>query len=479
MQKLIQSKWFEWICLSGILLLFGFLYLHVNTQGTYILQDYRQGSYYSQLGTTFEKGQLGINDMIGGDWAESNGKYYLYHGPFPALVWLFIKTYLLEVSMSFLSIFLLVVNLTLFYFIARKISFFAEFEEKKAIIARFIFLFVYGLGIPYFLAGRLFVYESSIIFGSTFLLGAVFLFMYYLTDKVDLKKSFPNESLFLIGSGILVAFAFLSRINLLLAFIPFTLIFIWKEWQRNKTNLHTFADNWLLFCCFMIPIALSLIGFGYYNVARFGNPFDFGVSHLTTSSDEDNYRLKSGRSVSLQYGLLNVMQATILIPSFDTKPSYINYTSPSWLVGPYPRLTNVEFGGSIFFSSPLLLFLFALPFYWKKFNKKMREVSLLLLGVSLSVGTYSYFFMGFTRRYHQDYYPFLMLFSLIGFYYFWQVIIIKMPKTVQRMFWILITLVVIMTGLLAVHLNCLRAYYGQFERCLDIRQPIQWFQPLS
>jgi uncharacterized membrane protein len=173
------------------------------------------------------------------------------------------------------------------------------------------------------------------------------------------------------------------------------------------------------------------------------------------------------------------MQATILIPAFDTKPSYINYNSPSWLVGAYPRLTNVEYGGSLFFSSPLLLFIFAIPFYWKKLNKKMREISLFLIGLSLSVGTYSYFFMGFTRRYHQDYYPFLMLFALIGFYFIWQTIVVKMPKIFQKIFWVLITLIVIVTALLAVHLNCIHSYYGQFSRCLDIKQPIQWFQPLS
>jgi hypothetical protein len=279
-------------------------------------------------------------------------------------------------------------------------------------------------------------------------------------------------------TGLFISFAFLSRINLLLAFIPFTGYFIWNEWMINKEKVRDFIGSWFLFTCFMLPICISLVCFGFYNVARFGNPVDFGVKHLTTSSDDDNLRLKTGKATSIHYGLLNAMQATILLPYFDTKPSYINYTAPSWLVGPFPRLTNVEYGGSLFFSSPLLLLIFAVPFIWKKINKKMKQFYMFLIVLFFSVATYSYFFMGFTRRYHQDYYPILMIFALTGLYGIWKAVE-KSPKGLRVFLGILICVSIIWTAVLAVHMNCIHTYYGHFDRCLDIKQPLQWFQPLS
>lgn len=474
MRKLIQSTWFEWICLTAVLLLFSFLYVHVNTQGTYVLQDYRQGSYYTQLAFMFQRGQLGLTDNIGGDWAFFNGKYYLYHGPFPAVVWLFIKTFFREFSMSFLSLFMLVVNLLLFYLLLRKVSIFAEFDKKKAIWARFIFLFVYGLGIPYFLAGKMFVYETSITFGSTCMLGSLLLYLDYYRQE---KRKITSIGITLFFSGLLLSFAFLSRINLLLSFIPFLGFLLWNEYMQNRSRGRDFFKSWFLLTCFMLPICISLVSYGFYNVARFGNPVDFGVSHLTTSSDDDNMRLKTGKATSIHYGLLNLMQTTILLPYFDTKPSYINYTAPSWLVGPFPRLTNVEYGGSLFFSSPMLLFLFVLPFFWKKLKPELMPVYIFIIVLFLSVATYSYFFMGFTRRYHQDYYPLLTLFALSGFYLLWESL--RNKKALQTTLGIFVFLSILWTVFLAVHLNCIHTYYGHFDRCLDLKQPMQWFQPLS
>lgn len=476
--KLMQSKWFEWICLGALLALFAFLYVHVNTQGTYVLQDYRQGSYYTQLALQFQHGSLGLPNFVGGDWAEYKGTYYLYHGPFPALVWLFFKTYFRELSMSFLSLAMLIVNLFLFYRLARKVASYTGIDDKKSMLMSFLFLVLYGLGIPYYLAGKMFVYETSITFGSTFLLGALLLFLSFIT-RAKKHDSLVKEGVQLGVVGLLISLACVSRINLLLAFVPFVAAFLWHEWKQHQMKIRDLASSWFLFSCFMLPIAIALMCFGFYNVARFGNPLDFGVNHLSTSSGDDNARLQSGKATSIHYGLLNLMQATVLLPNFDTKPSYINYTAPSWLVGTFPRLVNVEYGGSLFFSSPILLFLLIIPFFWRKLPQKLQISLIFLTGLFFFVATYSYFFMGFSRRYHQDYYPILMLFAMTGFILFWNRFVAKSPMAVQVIFGSVIFLCVVWTAAIAVHLNCIHTYYGQFDRCLDLKQPIQWFQPLS
>ena len=176
------------------------------SQGTYGFLDYNQGTYYKMLALQIEKGSWGVPGGPIADWAYYNGTNYLYFGPFPALVWLVIKrATLTPPTFSELTLICAIINLEAFYILIRKSTKHFEMGEEERLWSRSLFLVVYGLGPLYYMAGRYFIYETAIIFGSTFMIASLILFTDYLFLSSP-QMSRKSSLLFLSSACLCLAF---------------------------------------------------------------------------------------------------------------------------------------------------------------------------------------------------------------------------------------------------------------------------------
>ena len=464
-----------------ILIFFSWSYYFFCTQGTYKFYDVNQGTYYHQLASAFEKGMLGIpGSGPGADWSFYNGVNYLYFGPLPIVIWLFLKNGLhINLSFTQLTLVFSIINLAIFYWLLTLIHKYLFFK-KNFYLQKIIFFIIYGLGSLYFLSARYLVYETAIIFGSTFMMISFLFFFAHFNTK---GKLIVNDIILLFFSGIALVLSFFSRVNLILALLPFIFFILYKEYSKKNSNIleYTFYKSWFRLTFFLIQILIGIIIYSYYNFARFDNPFEFGTKYSAQQSLEDRFRLTNHENISINYFILNNIQLIGLMPKISLTLPFINYVKPGWLIGEFPKLLNVEWTSSIFFSSPLLLTIIYVPFLiLKKFKKKQIITNIFLISSTFaSVSIYALFFMGYARRYYQDYYFLLTLLGFIGFSFIWQDYIGKSKQVIKIIFIIGLFCIISWTYLLAVNLNCQLAFKNDYVRCLNIYNKPDTFVPLN
>ena len=461
---------------------FSWSYYFFCTQGTYKFYEFQQGTYYHALALAFERGMLGIpNNGPGADWSYYKGVNYLYFGPLPVVFW-FIFKYVFHILISFTKLTLLfaIINLFCFYILLIITNKFI-FPKSTPFFLKILFFSIYGLGPLYFLSARYFVYETAIIFGSVFMVVSFLLFFLYINYKT---RSIIKDAVLLFFSGVFLAFSFFSRVNLILALFPFIFFFIYKEYseKNNKAFAYTFYEIWFRLTIFLIPILIGILIYSYYNFARFNNPFEFGIKYSAQQSPEDHYRLISNKSISFNYFILNITQLIRLIPKISLNLPFIVYIKPDWLVGKFPKLLNIENTSSLFFSSPLLLFIFYIPIgIMKKFVKRSKSFVNLTLIIVVLIGTsiFGLFFMGYTRRYYQDYYFLLTLLSFVGIIFFFEDYVLKFNKIKKITFYATCLILIGWTFIIALNLNCQIAFRNDYARCLNNYNKPSTYIPLN
>jgi hypothetical protein len=458
---------------------FAGLYFHDSTQGTYQLIDYRQGTYYKALALQFEKGLLGSPDLIGGDWLHYKGMYYLYFGPFPAFLWLLLKNIGIATSFTALTLFASVLNLVLFYIVLAKISKQIIVNKLNLLWFRLVAFILYGFGPLYFIATRYFIYETAIVMGSTLLLLVVLAILPYWIGE---KQTVLRKSVLFVIAGLLLSAVLLTRINLILTVFPILGIIIWREYFLSKDETYTkIFRSWFYISLVIIPVVLAAWGMTLYNTARFGSPTEFGIKYSIIGSDHSEVaeRIRENKMTSVSYLALNTVQLAILRPFWTNEPHHITYYNrPSWLIGSYPRLVDDEFVSSIFFSSPLMLFMIYSFFVIKKYKK--TTYILLPIGIFLLTAyIYGGLSMAYARRYIQDYYAFLVLLTFIGMVYSWKDYVENKKKYIHKIVIVITCLVVILTGVIAINLNCQVAFTLDMKRCVNFYNDPSTFEPLS
>jgi hypothetical protein len=480
------ERFLELILVCCILSAFYWLYFHSVSQGTYRLMDYNQGIYYRALAEAFAHGHLGVANPPGGgsDWALYKGTYYLYFGPVPALFWAVFaclgKLASLEATFTELTLLCAIANLLAFYLLITRLS--AHFELRQTLSIRMIFLLVYGLGPLYFVAARFLVYETAIVFGSTFLI----LSSISLIEYVNLKGNHARyRSSLLLSSAICLSLAFWSRVNLLFVIIPMAVVLLLHEYRRAEDVPRTAARLGRLARTlrpFLIPVMLAVLILGCYNAARFDNPLDFGTTHMLVGRAQDAQRLQDGLEFSITYLPRNIYSATLLMPSLSSDAPFVHYEKPEWLVGEYPRLTNLEWCSSIFFSSPMLLFALCAVEYLRPRrarDKGYRMSAWILAGFLLFSAGSTLFNMGYCARYVQDYYPFITSLAFLGFVYFWQTWGSGASSWHKAFLVSAIAVILVWTSVIAFTLNAQVGFLGDFSRALRIRNSEETFVPLS
>lgn len=185
---------------------------------------------------------------------------------------------------------------------------------------------------------------------------------------------------------------------------------------------------------------MILGGYGFYNWLRFNDIFEFGVRYQHVGDPVQLARIQEYGPMSFIYIWRNLYHLLFLIPRIDLIPPYFHYYAPSWLVGDYPKLVAIDYCSSIIFASPLLLSIFGIL----KIKAQMDYIVMLILILIFATGP-GLILLGYSHRYVQDYYPYIVILAFLGFMQF--------QFMQSRWARILIILALIWTALVAFNLN--------------------------
>ena len=213
------------------------------------------------------------------DYAYFNGRYYVYFGIVPCLLF-YLPTYLMlgthmpntlpilfAAIATFAGIFLLIRK------IARRIG-----NVPYALQLMLTVAVYYGCQIPFFL-NQPDAYAVPVICGEMFTVWGLYLWMCAKTRKGRLKK------VLLAAGSLCMALVAGCRPNMALySFLAFVLFADELKQVVQGTKEEKKCVLAQVFC-FALPYVLVAAGLMYYNAVRFGSPFDFGFAYNLTTQD--------------------------------------------------------------------------------------------------------------------------------------------------------------------------------------------------
>jgi len=337
------------------------------------------------------------------DFSYYKGKYYLYFGPVPALVWIPIKlvTGVDATDGVLMLIFAIIGSCALswlIYLIAARQGWFSSVGLTLVILSVTVSSWIpFSLREPYF-------YATAICGAYCFsALGALCLWYFFQSNR---KRWLLLSSLCLgLAVGCRITYAF----NI--ALLGLAILYLWR-----RTNLRTVFP--LAICAFM-PWALCIAGLGIYNYARFGSFLEVGSHYMLTilgnMNDPKLPIMESKNFVSrLYYYLFHPLpwKDTLTFPFFEPSmhqtPWHEN-TLYAWYLEPlYGLLTNSPF--SMFF----LLFLSD----WKTRKHWQSDTNVMVAALTLFSGAmfvFLLFYFFISIRYSVDFAPWFM--AVGGLYY--------------------------------------------------------------
>ena len=317
-------------------------------------------NHFVYLADAFLHGRLGVTGG-GTSLAEIvpfNGNYYVVYPPMPAVIMLpLVALFGTTFDQSLMSVFLACLAVAATWFMLKQTG----VKGNKALWLTALFGF-----------GTCFWFTASV--GSSWYIEHVSAVL-FLTLAIIL--ALYRKSSFLVG--LLLGFAFFSRLPVVLSF-PFFLLLIYEQNGGWKPRLRHAAY-------FLIGLGLMVGVYELYNFGRWGVFSDLGYS-LIPGIQTDPYFTEGIFNLSYIprhiYAIL--FQGPILINSFP-------YFEPNWM------------GLGLFFTTPAFIYIFKGP--WNKLSKYAALAVVCILPILITHGT-----VGFTQfgyRFSLDFTPFLML----------------------------------------------------------------------
>ena len=285
------------LLLVGVLLFTEFVYFALISVGKFDLKWPIQMLFYDQLADGFRAGHLYLPngphpqliaqsnpyDPVNMRWWNLDatyfqGKYYIYWGPFPALIQAVGKEllgitrtigdqYLVFLFFSLMTLFgaMLVVRM------ARRLA----TGIPPWLIATTVLGLALANPVTYLLASAG-VYQAAISGSQAFLfLGIIFAF-----DAVWERKHSTRRVVWLLLAGVAWSMAIGCRISVILAIAPIILFTIICTSVTDDMRLPRFVRDgfWV-----STPIALTVFALLYYNYVRFGEWFEFGIRYMLSA----------------------------------------------------------------------------------------------------------------------------------------------------------------------------------------------------
>lgn len=330
-----------------------------------------QHSHFSDLAFSFLHRQLSLpQPILYTSWQDSanfGGKLYVYFGPVPALLLLpAVAAFGQSFNQQFLTLILGLVNFYLLFKLAQALG--LKNTDAcwltLAVIFGSVYLFLTLVNISAYLVQ---------ITGFTFLTAALY--------------EFHTKKRWLL-IGVLLALAGLTRQSLYFGMAFFILELLLSKDRYKYSNLVLFLQ----------PIIISIIGSGFYNIARFGNFFDNGYIYNTT--------WPPGVKEAARHGLFSLGHIPGNLYFLLLKgPEAVKISEVSYVLK-YPFLKASEWGMGIVFTSPFFLYLF-------RSNPRDHRVLVLLIGAIIGIlPALTYAGIGvwqYGYRYALDIYPFLFI----------------------------------------------------------------------
>lgn len=327
---------------------------------------------FVSLASSFLQGKLYFPSATF-DAAIYKSHYYWPLGPFPAIFLMpFVYVFGNTMKQGYLLFFLNIVNIFLLFRITNKLG--ANLTNSLIISFAILFSTAY-LGIA--------------LTPSPWSLGQIVGFTLTL---LTLEAYFFNRSWLIIG--ICVAFAYATRVSLILASVFFILNLFYSDFSA-KIKAKKLA-------LLIIPIILSIITVGFYNYARFDNPLETGYSQQY---------LQGSVATNRDFGLWSLVHIpTNLYYMFLKMPDPIFISGTQVMQFPYLLIDGS--GLSIFFTSPI--FIWALFSNWKKPQVKFAAITCLIMLLALS-GSFTSGGWQYGYRYAIDFYPLLFIILISSF----------------------------------------------------------------
>jgi len=261
-------------------------------------------TYYYRLAQSFDKGQLSLLDPVDPQlltlsdpyentdlrksitfpWDASfyNGKFYFYWGPTPALILSVVIPFYNGIIGDHYVLFVFLIGLLIFNILILKAAWDDYFKTLPAWVFLVSILLV-GLvnPIPWIL-NRHSIYEAAISSEQFFFVGG----LYWVYSAFRKKSSLPQWRLVL--AGIFWALAFASRALMILP-IAFMVCLIWLEIFRIQTKISGWTKSFLSCAALGMPLLLGGLATAWYNWARFGSPFEFGLRYQLNDTNLNKY----------------------------------------------------------------------------------------------------------------------------------------------------------------------------------------------
>lgn len=331
--------------------------------------------HFSLLAQSFLQNDLFLSplNLPSGDYADFNGKQYLFFGPIPSIllmppVFVWGKNF----PQMTLSIFSLVIVYLTTFFLCKRLKF---SKIDSFWLANF---FVFGTVL----------YFVGLVNISAYVVQAVGTAFFMLS----LLEYFTKRRWWLIG--ILTGAAGATRVTLFGA----TIFFLFEIFRNRKTINFTRSLALLI-----TPIILSLSLLGVYNFRRFHSFIDTGYTRNVSVLDKDYYNYKLGW-FSPAHISAN-LYALLLMPPDPVKKDFYQF------VLEFPFVKANGWGMAIWFTSPLFIYLL----------RTKRDTFTLSAAVGagiILIPSLLYFGIGTSQygyRYSLDFLPLLFLILLPAF----------------------------------------------------------------
>lgn len=461
------------------------IYIWYVSSGTW-LEWVSPTRYYADLARGFQSGQLHIPAQpdpllsqlqnpydpsaragieVPHDITYYNGRYYLYWGPVPALfllVWQSVfggrvgdlQLVFIFSSGIFMAQFLILLSVWRWYF---------KQHPKWMLL---ISIFLTGVAGPVafmlnnFRGAR--IYEAAISGGQFFFMGGVFfLFAFF-------KKGVSKWLLF--SAGVLLALAVGTRFFLVISVGAVAALVVFGIGRTNEGLLQKLLN--LSF--FVLPLFLGAVCLGWYNWSRFGSIIESGLYYqLAGHNIQENYP----NLIKPVYAIQNMYNYLVAPPGFDAYFPFFfaEYGSDVSVFPAYnlPELYTSQQMTGLFYLVPFVVFsvipLESLMFPGLKkrslFTRESREDDyfynwmVVNLGVtSLSAFVFLLTFFWAAMRYIEDFFPSLIILSVIGFWQGYQMLADKpaLQKKYVSIGLALAIVSIVMSNLIAISINNLR-----------------------
>ncbi len=345
--------------------------------------------YNPEQNTPFQALQGGIHDF-----ALYRGHLFLTWGPAPVIV-LLVPLHLLgleptaSVTVSFFATIGLGFALATLRVVLREIG---DVPLWMCVLAALALAL--ASAVPFILR-RPAVYEEAISGGYGFAMAGIWLAI----SALARGRASPQR---LILMSLCIGLAIASRPNLALVAVVLVPIYLSLRPVRSRRGL---------LLALVIPVGVCVFLLLAYNQVRFGNPLENGAKYQLAGINQTSAPFDDLSYVppGLWFYGLAPPRASVLFPFFILAPPPVSY--PGSLPGLY--LQQLEPTGGLLTMAPIVVFIVALPWMWRRRSTSLGRLVLPLLelaGAGIACVLFlSYVFFSTTERYEVDFATLLLL----------------------------------------------------------------------